>query len=464
MIVRSGFADSHKGCPYSQFFNTLDTGAKILSRFLPEGNERNFIILLLLLTLVKGFLFAAIVPKWQAPDEPFYFKYTKILVEERRVPTISETPAMGHPPLFPVISIVPYVLTRPLGNTAQVFSIRLLSVLFSIIVVWLGFKTAATIFPENKFVQLLVPALLAFSPQYSFISSSINSDSLLILIFSLTLYQLVLIINSSLTWERFTFLLITLLVGIFSKERFLVILPPLILVIIYEFYKSIRTKLPKFLRQNTLPVLAIVSLCLFFILRWWGKFNFSMVINEKLRSVVPYYTPSPLKELFFSRNFPGRTFEGFWGNFGWWQYIPLRQEIYQTIKLVMLLSLIGLIIWAGKIVWHLVSRRKAQQTVATEPLIKEGKALGEQLFTLAIFLFVIYLALYAAAAYDLTTGGGHGRYILIVMVPLFSFLSLGLGNLFPKAVQQRAFSILFVSLFALNAISLFYTILPWYYQ
>jgi hypothetical protein len=419
----------------------------------PKTN-RDFLIILLLLTLVKGILFASVVPKWQAPDEPYYFKYTRILAEEKRIPVFSETPAVGHPPLFPIIALAPYVLAKPFGNTAQVFSIRLLSVLFSVLAVWIAMATATVIFPENRLARLLLPTFVAFNPQYSFISSSINSDSLLILLFSLCLYQLTVIIRNSITVDRFALLLLTVLVGMFTKERFLIMVPAVVLVLALEAHKSMSGKLPKLLRHNNVLVAVFIGLYLLLSSGWTQQLGVGV---KSFKSLIPYYSTSSPGELFFSRNFPGRIFEGFWGNFGWWQYIPMRLEIYQAIKLLVLASALGLVIWLIKSLIHLLNGPFPKADTDKNPS-------RELFFILSVFLLTAYLAVYAAASYDATTGGGHGRYALIAMIPVFAFLSLGLENLFPVRLHKQAFTLVFLSLFSLNAVSIFYTIVPWYYQ
>src|SRR3989337_310672 len=84
-----------------------------------DNRKRTIIILILLINIFKGLLFSIVTPLWQAPDEPYYFKYTKILVQEVRIPTARETTAAGHPILYPLISSVPYFLGMPWGKTVQ---------------------------------------------------------------------------------------------------------------------------------------------------------------------------------------------------------------------------------------------------------------------------------------------------------------------------------------------------------
>jgi uncharacterized membrane protein len=54
--------------------------------------------------------------------------------------------------------------------------LRFLNILFGAALVWLGYVTARTVFPDNVFLRLGVPVLLAFLPQTAFYS--INNDVL----------------------------------------------------------------------------------------------------------------------------------------------------------------------------------------------------------------------------------------------------------------------------------------------
>ena len=43
------------------------------------------LFLLIAISLVQGFIYSAIIPPWQAPDEPRHFEYVKLLYEKRRL-------------------------------------------------------------------------------------------------------------------------------------------------------------------------------------------------------------------------------------------------------------------------------------------------------------------------------------------------------------------------------------------
>ena len=47
--------------------------------------RHKFLLLLLAISLVQGFIYSALIPPWQAPDEPRHFEYVRLLYEKRRL-------------------------------------------------------------------------------------------------------------------------------------------------------------------------------------------------------------------------------------------------------------------------------------------------------------------------------------------------------------------------------------------
>lgn len=402
---------------------------------------KRIIFTLLLLGALNGILFALIVPAWQAPDEPFYFQYTRILVEERRFPHPDETRAAGHPPLYPIVSVIPYLFGSPFGERAQLLLIRLMGVIFFLLVGWLGFKTAETIFPENRLIQALVPLLIVFNPQYAFIGASGNSDTLLILLSSLFLYQIVRLINppvislgtdlksvptkGEFSWQRAFLLGVNLAFGLLTKERFLIFIPPLFLAPTLLKIPPLSPPFPKGGVGGFLPPFSKVGRGEIFtpLLQRgvWGDFVFLFLHQS------------------YGKPFAERMFEEFWGYFGWLQ-IPLSQSIYLALKVFIIASLFGLFLGMRRL-W------RSQRSVKV---------------SLLLFSLTILLTFYAVSLYDITTNGGQGRYFFISIVPISFFLALGMRELFPARFQKVCLVLLFGGFFALNIISLFWYILPNY--
>jgi hypothetical protein len=72
------------------------------------------------------------------------------------------------------------------------------------------------------------------------------------------------------------------------------------------------------------------------------------------------------------------------------------------------------------------------------------------------------------AIYDISTGspgggGGQGRYLFPVIVPIAILMSIGISELFPQKTHKAVGTILFLGFLFLNIASLFYFIVPFYY-
>jgi len=169
------------------------------------------LILILVLYLALGALFAVYTPAWQAPDEPAHYNYARYLVEKGNFPVLH----MGDYPHayleeiksrdFPAdLSIAPiryefhqpplyYALLAPLYalTGGALLPLRLFSVLLGAGIVLLAYAVARRIFPDRPAVALAAAAFVAFLPQHLATVSQVGNDVLAELLLGLVLYQLI---------------------------------------------------------------------------------------------------------------------------------------------------------------------------------------------------------------------------------------------------------------------------------
>jgi hypothetical protein len=165
---------------------------------------------------VLAVLYSLVTPAWEAPDEVAHFVYVKRLLTERALP-VQQVGVLGvahHPPLYYVLAALaawPADLSDPSGafrpnprfiwaeqggrdvnaarhTTSETFPYaghalalhlgRLVSVLLGMATVGLVVLTARDVFPERRAVWLLAGALVAFNPQFLFISAALNNDAM----------------------------------------------------------------------------------------------------------------------------------------------------------------------------------------------------------------------------------------------------------------------------------------------
>ncbi len=96
----------------------------------------------------------------------------------------------SQPPLYYAVAGGWWRLGKELGlqNGQLLYSVRLLNVPVTVLLVWLGWATTRKVFPENHFIRLAVPGIIAVMPQTSFYS--ITNDNFSALTFGLSFLML----------------------------------------------------------------------------------------------------------------------------------------------------------------------------------------------------------------------------------------------------------------------------------
>ena len=113
-------------------------------------------------------------PKWLLPQD----ELQKVVNDEAPHWESRLNHESGEPPLYYALAGGWMNIGRVIGQRglSLLYWIRFLNVALAAILVWIGFATARSTFPDNQFVQLAVPMLLAIWPQSSFYS--IQGDAL----------------------------------------------------------------------------------------------------------------------------------------------------------------------------------------------------------------------------------------------------------------------------------------------
>ena len=212
---------------------------------------------ILLVFIVLGAAYGFATPVFEKPDEPAHFTYIKRLVDglgypdapivggddtpaqESSQPPVYYTtaavfvrvlaPAAGdlhsqltHNPAYPNLAresrndnknvfvhstpdVFPYQ-----GTARAVHVARLVSLLFGAVTVYATYRLALEIFAEQRSVALLAASLVAFLPQFLFISSAVSNDSSAAALCALALWAAARIMRRGFTWRRAAILGLTL--------------------------------------------------------------------------------------------------------------------------------------------------------------------------------------------------------------------------------------------------------------
>jgi hypothetical protein len=214
--------------------------------------------------------------------------------------------------------------------------------------VWVTYRLTLTVFPDRegsketrkqgKTIAAGAAAIVAFNPQFLFMSGAVNNDVIAGLFGSLLLWSGVTIIRFGLTTRRSIFLALTFALALMAKFNLAFALPLVELALIIAVWPARDWR--SFAKANLWIVLFVAIIA-----GWW------FVRNAQL-----YGEPTGVQrmnELWGGRN-PAESFglaiseipyawSSFWGRFGYGQ-IPLPDAIYTGALIVSLLGLVGLVI------------------------------------------------------------------------------------------------------------------------
>jgi len=126
-------------------------------------------------------------PPWTLPMEQINLHIAAVEMGWSKVPNHE----VAQPPLYYALAGGWWRLGKSVGfhDGFLLYWLRFLNVVFVVLLVWLAHLTARQIFPDNLFLRLGVPALIAFLPQTAFYS--INNDVLSPLCFGAAFFCLV---------------------------------------------------------------------------------------------------------------------------------------------------------------------------------------------------------------------------------------------------------------------------------
>ncbi|MFQ5417225.1 MAG: DUF2142 domain-containing protein [Myxococcota bacterium] len=232
----------------------------------------------LLYFAVAACVFAAVVPVFEAPDEPFHLGYVNFLLEHRSLPNqLDENHRVfreGHqPPLFYALAAVwtvpfrggapvevdiarnprhdlgggrqrdvPYFLHPPdgpfptRGDRGAFYALRGLGIALGLVTLCFTFGIARVFLPDERWVW--VPgALLASLPQFVFVCSSLNSDNLANALAAAGIYLALRWFEEPKRRRHALWLGVVFGLGIATKKTMLTLLPPLALAIAWLLAK-----------------------------------------------------------------------------------------------------------------------------------------------------------------------------------------------------------------------------------
>ena len=456
------------------------------------------IVLLLGLSLLRGMLYGAIIPPWQAPDEPWHFEHARLVYDKGRPVTwgdrspelqqaiiasmedyrfwdfipwamppgeIVKYGELHQPSLYYQLSAWTLRFTADRGMVTQLYVMRLVSVLLGGVVVLLAYLSTRILFPEDGFLQVAVPGFIAFLPMHTYITSVVNNDVLAEVAASLGICSVVLGLRYgfslrgwsstgvSLLW--LALLGLSLPLGFFSKRTFFFLVPVAFLAVPL----ALALHFPRTRLGRLAVVLGIGGLVTAGILLWrsgWFLQRWSHIYT-RLAYTAAYPDPGSLlavlREMY--PQYAEYLFKSFWAFFGWLT-IELGVVWYVFLIAACLAALVGLIFLSVRVAKGM-AKMSAWQGVTL--------ALFALSALVIVALTVVTLLNYEAGAIEWAWKGQmpQGRYLSPAIIPIATLLTLGWRELIPVRYRFQGLIVLLGSLFLLDLICLCGYIIPYFY-
>ncbi len=370
-----------------------------------ESNDRKWVLLLCLLAMIHTFVFSAAFPFFNNVDEKIHFdlviKYARGHLPGGLEPVSTEatnyfaayaSPEFLLPPGRPLPApawagpvagadkvswpLINNESTQPplyyalagfwwrLGEWAGchggrlLYWLRFLNLLFVAALVWLGHLAARTLFPENHFLRIGVPAMLAFMPQTAFYS--VQNDVLSPLCFGAAFILLVKFLRAETPGVG-----IGAATGLALAATFLTKLTNLPLLAVSAL--AVTLKIFQLARAGRLRVAApavwAMTLCAGLpVIAWlaWCKHTFGDFTGSESKMQFLGWTHKPFADWWYHPIFTANgawTFLSqltatFWQGEFWWRSQPLSSPATDAIYVITTFSFIALAAGA------LFSRRK----------------------------------------------------------------------------------------------------------
>ncbi|MCP4536120.1 MAG: hypothetical protein GY832_03145 [Chloroflexi bacterium] len=433
--------------------------------------ERLSFVLLLGVYLVLAVSYSLSNPLYESTDELAHFRYVRHIatyyelpVQQRHVPRAQS----HHPPLYytlgalacgwvPVTQDVYYAPVEnsfwgyrqwEVGNdnknqylhgdderfpfygiTLAVYLVRWMTVIIGAGVVWMTYRTGCEIFPQRPALALGGAALVAFNPQFLYLSGAVNNDILTTLCGAAVLWACVRMVQNGPSICIDVTLGILLGLALLTKFSLLALMP----LVALAYLLAVRPLRWRALLQSALTVLTLMLL----LSGWWfwrnhvlyGDFTGMSQVNQlwagrkasenwwAIRQSLPYLWSS------------------LWGRFGYGQ-VPLPQPVYQGILAFCILALTG----------YLLPRRGRDRFPRDGALIL--------LSFIIVFVTVVFYYILIQPA------GAMGRFLFPALSAFALLLSAGLDRLFAFISPRRSAWIVSVGMVALAIYVLVGTLIP----
>jgi 4-amino-4-deoxy-L-arabinose transferase-like glycosyltransferase len=407
------------------------------------------LVCVLVLFVVLGAVYSLATPVFEAPDEPWHFLYAKRLADGDGLPplTFSSDPWVQgeahQPPLYYALAAatISWVDTTDWQQTMQrnphaapgaphsfgnknivlhqagagdewtgtrlaVHVVRFLSIAMGALTVWVTYQLVRELRPEMPWMAPVAAAIVAFNPQFLFISAAVSNDNLITLLCSMALLLILRGMRGRMSAWWYAKLGLVIGAAILSKLAGLGLLIPALLSIAWVAARD------RNWRTFAGPA-AVILLVALGVGGWWYVRNL-VVYQDALgmrAMTTAFRTHDRVPTLVELLRTTGNAEISFWGVFGWMNVLA-GEWYYLAVRAVGRIAAVGL---------GLVLIRR----------YRRGRPVGERSARLAILALWALVVLSTLVNWSREVTGPQGRLMFPAISVGATFLTMGLSALSP---------------------------------
>jgi hypothetical protein len=301
------------------------------------------------------------------------------------------------------------------GVALAVYLVRWMTVLVGAGVVWLTYAIGRQVFPDWPALALGGAALVAFNPQFLYLSGAVNNDVPAALWGAAVLLACVRMVRAGPGVRTDVTLGILFGAGLLTKFNLLALLPLIELAYLIAVWPARDWR--AFLRANliVLGLAAIVS-------GWWFWRN-QVLYGEPTgfeRVTELWGDRSPAEAWAILDLELPMAWSTLWGRFGYGQ-VPMPDDVYRGLAWLTAAGAVGLVIAIGR-----------------KPMVRNRPPSGIRYPLLSLLLAAVLLFAAVLVAYILVSpAGAMGRFFFPGLPALALLLVLGLSQFFPRRLIEN---------------------------
>ena len=272
------------------------------------------IFIIIILALLFRIYFSIVTPLWQFPDEIAHFKFAEYFAKNNNIPVMIRAYVEYFQP--PVYYVIQGIILKPFLSSAlsvQVHVLRLVSIIFGILTIFIVYKISKLLFPDNENLILIATSFAAFLPSFASINANITNANMADFISAVVIYAVLKIVISKHSYKHYFFVGLLAGVALLTRINLIPLIAATAIVFFFNAKEGAKFNIKKFIK-----ICLIVYGTAFLISSWWYFRNFKLYgdfIGYNAMQMSAPHDVIVINALYFARLF-GWAFITFWAAFG----------------------------------------------------------------------------------------------------------------------------------------------------